>query len=408
MEGIQESALMPIFNRSASYNQGVPARKLPWLVIGLAALQLGCADTKAKQPPPAPAPVIAAEAERRTVPNQLQAIGAVEAYSNVSVKTQITGELTGVFFKEGQDVKKGQLLFALDKRQAEAAIRRAEATLARDVAQAENARAQAQRYEALWKAGVSSKEQYDQILSGADAQDAAVRADRGALEDAKVQVTYFTIYSPINGRTGSLLVHQGNQVKANDVPSLVTINQVQPIYATFTVPEQFLPEIRARMKGGNLGVEALAANDTGPPVHGILNFVDNGVDQTTGTIKLKAEFPNTDRRLWPGQFVNVTVTLGSDPNVVVVPSQAVQTGQLGQYVYVIKPDMTAEARAVTPGITNGGVTVIKKGIDVGEKVVIDGQLRLAPGSPVEIKAGSASSGTQAVAAPKIGAAGGGL
>jgi len=408
MEVLERSAIMPAFSRKVVGKRNVGAAWLFWGAVALSAVQLGCADSTVKTAAPAPAPVVAAEAERRTVPNQLQAIGAVEAYSNVSVKTQITGELTGVFFKEGQDVKKGQLLFTLDKRQAEAAIRRAEATLARDLAQAENARAQARRYEALWKGGVASKEQYDQILTAADAQEAVVRADRGALEDAKVQVTYFTIFSPINGRTGSLLVHRGNQVKANDVPSLVTINQVQPIYATFTVPEQFLPEIRNRMKGGNLGVEALAAYDTGPPVHGVLNFVDNGVDQTTGTIKLKAEFTNADRRLWPGQFVNVTVTLGSDANAIVIPSQAVQTGQLGQYVYVIKPNMTVEARVVTPGITNGGVTVIKKGIDVGERVVIDGQLRLAPDSPVEIKGGSPSSGTQAVAAPKSGAAGGGL
>jgi multidrug efflux system membrane fusion protein len=306
------------------------------------ALSLGCADSQPKQVPPAPAPVVVAEAERRTVANQLQAIGAVEAYSNVSVKTQITGELTGVFFKEGQDVRKGQLLFTLDQRQAQAAIRKAEGALARDLAQAENARAEARRYEALWKGGISSKEQYDQVGAAADAQDAAVRADRGSLEDAKVQLTYFTIYSPINGRTGSLLVHKGNQVKANDVSSLVTINQVQPIYTTFTVPEKLLPEIRSRMKTGNLRVEALAANDAGAPIHGVLNFVDNGVDPTTGTIKLKAEFTNADRRLWPGQFVNVTVTLGSDANATVVPSQAIQTGQLGQYVYVIKPDMTVE------------------------------------------------------------------
>lgn len=379
-----------------------------WLAVALTALQLGCADSTAKPTPAAPAPVVAAQAERRTVPNQLQAIGAVEAYSNVSVKTQITGELTGVFFKEGDDVKKGQLLFALDKRQASEAIRRAEATLAKDVAQGENARAQARRYEALYKEGVASKEQYDQIVTAADAQDAAVRADRSALEDAKVQVTYFTIHSPINGRTGSLLVHRGNQVKANDVPSLVTINQVQPIYVTFTVPEQFLSEIRSRMKGGKLSVEALAANDSGSPVRGTLSFIDNGVDQTTGTIKLKAEFANADRRLWPGQFVNVTVTLGSEANAVVVPSQAVQVGQAGQYVYVIKPDRTAEARPVTVGETHGGVTLIKKGIEVGEQVVIDGQLRLAPGSPVEIKGGSTAGGTQAVTAPKPRPTGGGL
>jgi multidrug efflux system membrane fusion protein len=358
---------------------------------------------------PPPAPVVTATAERRDVPHQLLAIGAVEAYSTVSVKTQVTGELTGVYFKEGDDVKKGQLLFTLDKRQYEAAIRRAEGTLARDVAQGDNARAQARRYEALWKEGVASKEQYDAMLTAADAQDAAVRADRGALEDAKVQITYCTLYSPINGRTGNLIVHQGNMVKANDVPSLVNINQVQPIYATFTVPEKFLPEIRARMRGGRLRVLALAPNDSATPAVGALSFVDNGVDSTTGTIKLKAQFVNADRRLWPGQFVNVTMTLGTAANAVVVPSQALQTGQQGQFVYVIKPDMTAEARPVTPGETDNGVTIISKGIEAGEKVVTDGQLRLAPGSRVEVKAGpGSSSGTEAGAAVSPKASGGGM
>jgi multidrug efflux system membrane fusion protein len=371
-------------------------------------LFVACTDKSNLVTAPAAAPVVAAAAERRDVPHQLVAIGAVEAYSTVSVKTQVTGELTGVFFKEGDDVKKGQLLFTLDKRQYEAVIRRAEGTLARDVAQADNARAQARRYEALWKEGVASKEQYDAMLTAANAQDAAVRADHGALEDAKVQITYCTLYSPIHGRTGSLIVHQGNMIKANDLPALVNINQVQPIYATFTVPEKFLPEIRNRLRTGRPAVLASAPNDTQAPARGVLSFVDNGVDSTTGTIKLKAVFVNADRRLWPGQFVNVTMTLGTAANVVVVPSQAVQTGQHGQFIYVIKPDMTAEVRPVTPGETANGVTVIAQGIDAGERVVTDGQLRLAPGAHVEIKAGpGSSSGTEAGAAVLPKAPGGG-
>lgn len=378
-------------------------------VLGLVVMLAACADTAKQVAAPAPAPVVAALAERRDVPHQLVAIGAVEAYSTVSVKTQVTGELTGVFFKEGDDVKKGQLLFTLDKRQFEAAIRRAEGTLARDVAQSENDRAQARRYEALWKEGVASKEQYEAMLTAADAQDAAVRADHGALEDAKVQITYCTIYSPINGRTGNLIVHQGNMIKANDVPALVNINQVQPIYTTFTVPERFLPEIRSRLRTGRPAVLASAPNDTETPARGALSFVDNGVDSTTGTIKLKAEFVNADRRLWPGQFVNVTMTLGTAANAVVVPSQAVQTGQQGQFVYVIKPDMTAEVRPVAPGETANGLTIIAKGIDAGERVVTDGQLRLAPGAHVEIKSGPGSpGGTEAGAAVSPKASGGGL
>ena len=367
----------------------------------------GCSRNAAQVSGPAPAPVVAAVAERRDVPHELVAIGGVEAYSTVSVKTQVTGELTGVFFKEGDDVKKGQLLFKLDQRQAEAAIRRAEGMLAHDLAQAENDRAQARRYEALWKDGVASKEQYELVVSAADAQEAAVRADHGAVEDAKVQLTYCTISSPINGRTGNLIVHQGNMVKANDVPALVNINQVQPIYVTFTVPEKFLPEIRNRLRAGNPQVQALAPNDTGSPARGTLSFVDNGVDATTGTIKLKAQFVNAERRLWPGQFVNVTMNLGTDKNAVVVPSQAVQTGQQGQFVYVIKPDLTAEVRAIAPGETDRGLTVVKQGIEAGERVVTDGQLRLAPGLRVEIKSGPGSSGgTEAARQP--GTAGGGL
>lgn len=379
-----------------------------FLAVGWALLLVGCADTAKPVAAPAPAPVVAAVAERRDVPHQLIAIGSVEAYSTVSVKTQVTGELTGVFFKEGDDVKKGQLLFTLDKRQVEAGIRRAEGTLAHDVAQAENDRAQARRYEALWKDGVASKEQYELTLSAADAQEAAVQADRGAVEDAKVQLTYCTIYSSINGRTGNLIVHQGNMIKANDVPALVNINQVQPIYVTFTVPEKFLPQIRDRLRAGNPVVEALAPNDTATPARGAVSFLDNGVDATTGTIKLKAQFVNAERRLWPGQFVNVTMNLGKDANAVVVPSQALQTGQQGQFVYVIKSDLTAEVRPVTPGETSGGVTVIKQGIESGERVVTDGQLRLAPGSRVEIKGGPGSSnGTQA-GSTQPGTAGGSL
>jgi multidrug efflux system membrane fusion protein len=375
--------------------------------VGLAVPLVGCSSQASQVSGPAAAPVVAALAERRDVPHELVAIGGVEAYSTVSVKTQVTGELTGVFFKEGDDVKKGQLLFKLDQRQAEAAIRRAEGTLAHDLAQAENDRAQARRYEALWKDGVASKEQYELVVSAADAQEAAVRADHGAVEDAKVQLTYCTISSPINGRTGNLIVHQGNMVKANDVPALVNINQVQPIYVTFTVPEKFLPEIRNRLRGGNPQVQALAPNDAGAPARGTLSFVDNGVDATTGTIKLKAQFVNAERRLWPGQFVNVTMNLGTDKNAVVVPSQAVQTGQQGQFVYVIKPDLTADVRAIVPGETDRGLTVVKQGIEVGERVVTDGQLRLAPGLRVQIKSGPGSSGgTEAARQP--GTAGGGL
>ena len=345
-----------------------------------------CSGTKAAGPaaPGTPVvPVLAATVEEKDVPVQVQAIGSVESYSTVAVKTQITGELTGVFFREGQEVKKGELIFTLDKRPFEAVLKQAQSTLAKDQAQAEMARVQARRYAVLMKDGVVAKEQYDQMQSSADALDAAVEADKAAVENARVQLIYCSIDSPINGRVGSLLIHQGNMIKANDVP-LVNINQIQPIRVAFTVPEQYLAEIKRFAANGKLPVQVSIPNDS-KPATGKLSFIDNTVDPTTGTIKLKGEFPNTDRRLWPGQFVDVVLTLHTQPNAIVVPSQAVNTGQQGQYVFVIKPDMTVETRPVAVNRTTKGQSVIDKGLGPGERVVTDGQLRLVPGSRVQIK-----------------------
>jgi membrane fusion protein, multidrug efflux system len=344
-----------------------------------------CSGTKAAAPRNPLVPVLAAVAERKNVPLQLRAIGVVEAYSNVSVKTQITGELTGVHFKEGDDVRKGQLLFTLDRRPFEAALQQAQGMLAKDQAQAANARTQAKRYEGLYKSGVISKEVYDQTQANADALDAAVIADQAAVENARVQLIYCSIYSPIDGRTGPLLIHQGNMIKANDTPFLVSINQVQPIYATFTVPEQYLAQIKNYASSGKLRVQAFIPNDNRGPVTGWLSFIDNTVDQSTGTIKLKAQFRNTDRRLWPGQFVDVSLILADQANAIVIPSQALQTGQQGQFVFVIQPDMKVEARQVVVDRSSDGQAVIAKGLAAGERVVTDGQLRLVPGSQVELR-----------------------
>jgi len=354
------------------------------LLVAATASLVGCAGTKAAPPPAAAVPVLAAAVEQKNMPVQVHAIGTVEAYSTVSVKTQITGELTGVFFREGQDVKKGDLLFTLDKRPFEADLKRQESNLARDVAQAEMARVQAKRYAALLKEGVIAKEQYDQFQSNADALDAAVAADKAAIDNARVQVVYCSIYSPINGRTGSLIVHRGNMIKANDNPALVNINQVEPIYVTFMVPEQNLGTIKRFAGTGKLAVQAVIPNESKPAM-GRLSFIDNTVDQTTGTIKLKGEFANTDRKLWPGQFVNVSLTLNTQSNAIVVPSQAIQNGQQGQFVFVIKPDMTVDARPVVVNRTASGQSVVDKGLTPGERVVTDGQLKLVPGSKVEIK-----------------------
>src|SRR5438552_4685908 len=310
------------------------ARDCHWILTALlatagVALSTSCTGTKAAPSRNVAVPVLAATVEQKDVPLQVKAIGAVEAYSNVSVKTQVTGELTGVHFKEGQDVSKGQLLFTLDKRPFEAALKQAQGMLAKDQAQSANARAQAKRYESLNKAGVVSKEEYEQMQSNADALDAAVLADQAAVENARIQLVYCTIYSPIDGRTGPLLIHQGNMIKANDTPFLVSINQVQPIYATFTVPEQNLADIKRFSSQGKLRVQALIPNDTRSPENGWLSFIDNTADQATGTIRLKGEFANTDRRLWPGQFVDVVLTLTQQPKAIVVPSQAIKNGQQG-------------------------------------------------------------------------------
>jgi len=354
-------------------------------VLAAILLLSSCMGSKAAPPATPAVPVLEAVVEQKIVPLQVRAIGAVEAYSNVTVKTQITGELTGVYFREGDDVKKGQLLFALDKRPFEAALKQAEGNLARDQAQAENARVQAKRYQELFTTGVVSKEQFDQLQSTADALDAAVLADKAAVENARVQLVYCSIHSPINGRTGPLMIHQGNMIKANDTPFLVSINQIEPIYATFTVPEQYLADIKKYSAQGKLAVQAIIPNDTRGPVSGWLSFLDNSVDQTTGTIKLKGEFPNTDRRLWPGQFVDVVLTLMQQSNAIVIPSQALQNGQQGQFVFVVKPDLTVEPRQVVLNRNNDGQAVIDKGLAAGERVIIDGQLRLVPGSKVQIR-----------------------
>lgn len=358
---------------------------LAGVLLLMAAVLAGCNQKKVQSAPPATVPVVVSTAEQRDVPVELRAIGNVEAQSTVGVKAQVTAELMSVHFQEGQDVKKGDLLFTLDRRQIEAELKRAESTLARDEAQWKNARVQAERYQKLLDEGVVAREQYDQIISNAEALEATVLASRAAVENARVQLTYTRIYAPISGRTGTLLVHQGNIVKANADTPMVTINQIEPVNVMFAVPEAQLGDVKRFMREGKLKVEAVIPAEAQKPLGGQLQFVDNAVDAATGTIKLKATFANRDRRLWPGQFVDVVLTLTQEANAVVVPQQAVQTGQAGQYVYVIKQDMTAESRPVTVGRTVRGVTVIEKGVAPGERVVIDGHLRLTPNAKVELK-----------------------
>lgn len=342
-----------------------------------------CYNSKAKQAPRA-VPVKAGDVMQQNVPVQIPAIGNVETINAVSIKALVGGEVTGVFFKEGQDVKKGDLLFQIDPRPYEAALKQAEATLARDLAQAKNAEEQAKRYAILVQKDYVSKDQYDQLRANADALAAAVDADKAVVENNRLQLAYCTIRSPINGRVGSVLINKGSVVKANDLVML-TINQMAPIYVTFSVPEQNLSDIKKYMARGKLKVEAVIPGDEQRPAQGVLTFINNAVDTATGTIQLKGTFENRDRRLWPGQFVNVVLTLTTQRNAVVMPSAALQAGQQGQYVFVVKPDFTVETRPVTIARTYNDLVVVSQGVAPGEKVVTDGQLQLVPGVKVEIK-----------------------
>lgn len=399
----------------------------------LGALLAGCdqrADTAAAKPVPPGVPVTVAEVITRDVPVQVRAIGNVQALATVSVLSMLNGEVTKVHFKEGQEVEAGDLLFSIDPRQLQAQLLQAQATLAqhqamvmqaeanlaKDTAQLENARVEEQRYKKLVEGGFVAREQYDQIhttertLSATIEADRAaietaralVRADEAAIENVKVQLSYTEIRAPITGRTGNLLLHQGNVVKANDVGNpMVVINRIHPIYVAFSVPEAQLAEIKKYRERGDLLVEAEPQGGGGVVARGRLSFVNNTVDPSTGTIQLKATFENNENALWPGQFVNVALTLTRQPGAVVVPAQAVQTGQKGSYVFVVKADNTVEARPVVPGTTHGREMVVSQGLEAGERVVTDGQLRLVPGARVDPKAAPAEARTDgsAPAAP---------
>jgi multidrug efflux system membrane fusion protein len=329
-------------------------------------------------------PVTAETADRKNVPLLLRAIGNVESYNSVSVRSQVNGEISEVLFREGQDVRKGDRLFRIDPRPFEAALRQAESALARDRAQLKNAQEEAKRYAFLAEKGHVSRQEYDRIRTNADALEAVVKADEAAAENARLQLEYTSITAPIDGRTGTIVVNKGNVVKASD-NVLVTINQITPIYVSFSVPEPELPSIRKFRASGELHVAVLPAQSGVKQAAGTLTFIDNKVNTATGTILLKATFPNRDHSLWPGQFVDVVLTLTTERDRVVVPLPAVQTGQQGQYVFVVKEDKTAEMRPVAVARTYENWAVIDAGLQPGEQVVTDGQLRLTPGAKVEIK-----------------------
>jgi multidrug efflux system membrane fusion protein len=402
-------------------------------------------------PTPEAVPVGVTAAVMKAVPLQVRANGTVQAMTAVTINSQVDGEIASIHFSEGQDVQKGDLLFTLDQRpfeatlrqaqanltrdaaqlqQAEAALaqsraseKQAEANLARDLAQLDNANAEVRRYRSLNDDGAVSQEQYDQVRTSALAMTATVEADRAAItnakavigaaqatvenaraviqadqavvENARIQLGYTTIHAPMTGRTGSLLVHVGSTVKARDATSpLVVINQLRPIYVAFSVPEQYLAEIRKDREAGSLQAQALIPGQENRPVRGELTFINNAVDPATGTIQLKATFANPDNRLWPGQFVNVALTLATVPNAVVVPTQAIQTGQQGPYVFVVRADHTVENRSIVPGRTLDDETIVENGVAAGDQVVTEGQIRLVPGAKVDIKSTARSGAPQ--------------
>ena len=362
--------------------------RLPLLALLLAAAAGGPACRKQEAPQaagPPPAPVLVGQVVRKTAPRNLAVIGHVEAISSVLVRARIGGELTRAWFEEGDEVRQGQTLFSIDARQYEAALRQAEAELARNEALLRKAESDATRYAGLVKQDYVTKEQYDQITTNVAAFKAQIDANRATVDNARLQVAYCTISAPVAGRTGSLNVKVGNLVRANDERPLVTINQTHPIYVAFSVPAQALPDVKRPAGAAPLAVVVTIPGDAAPPQEGIVTFVDNNVDTATSTILLKATFSNRDERLWPGQFVDVTLKLGDEPDRVVAPAQAVQAGQQGQYVFVVKPDGTAEQRLVKVARADAREAVIDSGLSGGETVVTDGHLRVVPGGRVVIR-----------------------
>ncbi len=341
------------------------------------------APTRPSQPA---VPVKVAVVAVKPTPVEFNSIGTVQTIASVAVKSRLDAVIDKVLVQDGQFVKAGDVIFQLDARAAQAQVDQAAATLARDQAQLSNANRNVERDTPLVSKDFLSHQQFDTDSATAKALAATVQADQAQLENAKVMLTYYTIVAPIDGRVGAIAIKQGNSIKANDVP-LATVNQIQPIYVSFALPQDQLPELRAAMALGAVPVSVLGQGDSGAPVAGTVAFFDNAIDTTSGTINVRATFTNDEQRLWPGEFVNVSVRFRVDPNALVIPPAAVQAGQNGTYVFVIKGDGTAETRPVTVDRTIAGQAVISKGLSAGEQVVTDGQLRLSDGVRVQIVAG---------------------
>jgi multidrug efflux system membrane fusion protein len=340
---------------------------------------------------PAPAQLVVADVATQTpTPILVTAIGTVQSIATVMIRSRMDGEIAKVHFEEGQEVKEGDILFSLDDRGVRAQLQQAEANLERDRAQLERFRSEVTRQTELKNRGVASAQKLEDVTTSVAVTEATVRASEATAENARVNLNYTTIRAPITGRTGSIALKRGNVVKAIDTAAaavpLVTITQLRPIYVALTVPERYLADLRAAMAAGPVPVVATVPNQPKSPITGALTFIENQVDAATGTISIKARFANNDDRLWPGQFVNVTVTLGVQADTVVVPSAAIQVGPNGPYVFVIRPDSTVELRLVKPDRIVGDKTVVAEGMAAGERVVVDGQLRLGNGTRVAVQA----------------------
>jgi len=345
---------------------------------------------EARSARPAPAQLVVADvAAQSPTPILVTAIGTVQSIATVMIKSRVDGEIAKVHFEEGQEVHEGDILFTLDDRAVRAQLQQAEATLERDRAQLERNKLEVTRQTELAHRGVASAQKLEDVTTSVAVAEATVRASEATAENARVNLNYTTIRAPITGRTGSVALKRGNVVKAVDtaptVMPLVTITQLRPIYVALTVPEQYLADLRTAMAEGPVPVVVTVPSQPRAPITGALTFIDNQVDTATGTISLKAKFPNEDDRLWPGQFVNVTLTLGMQENAVVVPSAAIQVGPNGPYVFVIRQDSTVELRLVKPDRVVGGTTVVAEGVAAGERVVVDGQLRLGNGTRVTVQ-----------------------
>lgn len=345
------------------------------------------ASRPAEPPPAAEAdarrqPVVTRAAEARAMPVRVTAVGNVHALSVVPVRSRVEGEVVKVHFAEGDEVREGAPLFTLDARQAEATRRQAEAALARDRAQLERARAEFTRYAELLKVGSATRQKVEQATTDVAVLEAAVKADQAAIDTARLSIDYAAIKAPVSGRTGTINAKQGSLAKPGDAQPLVTLTQLRPITVAFSVAETHLPRIRAAMAAGPLAAVVTSTADPGLNATGQLTFIDSSIDATTGTIALKATFANEDTRLWPGQFVNVALTLGTEENALTIPAEAVQTGQAGAYVFAVTPDDVAEIRAVTVDRVLEGIAVVTKGLAPGDKVVVEGQMRLGPGMKV--------------------------